>query len=466
MNMNTKAVKVDKTDKEFLLIQGGRFIDPKSGRDEIADILIADGRIVQIVPAQSDNPDSSQWANLGGDNEPQLHSEFDLLSDSTRVINARGKVVAPGLVDIHVHFREPGQTHKEDTQTGAAAAAAGGFTTVVCMANTSPPVDCAEVLREVVARAGQAKIEVLPGAALSKGLKGLELTDFAELKMTGAVGLTDDGLPFMDARLLKQAMEAAKALNLPISLHEEDPAFITGPGVNLGAVSEALNYGGASALAEELMIARDCLLALETGARVLIQHISSGVSVDIIRFFKSLGADIWAEVTPHHFSSTQDLVLKKGTLAKVNPPLRTEGDRQKLIEGLKDGTIDLISTDHAPHSSDEKARPLETAPSGMIGLETALALGLTNLVKAGHLTLTELLGKMTTAPSDFYGLDAGALHPGARANLVIFDPEEAWKVETFNSKSSNSPFIGETLYGRVHYTVYNGNIVYELYPAL
>lgn len=422
----------------MILIKDGRVVDPASGVDEGLDVVLEDGRVKAL-------------------------GKFPKTEDYQRVIDAKGKIVAPGLVDIHVHFRDPGLTYKEDIATGAAAAAAGGYTTVVCMANTKPVVDSVEVLSELLGRMKQLPIHVLSAAAVTKGLQGKELTDMRALRAAGAAGFTDDGIPIMDSALLFEAMKLAKELDAPISLHEEDPALIAAAGINQGPVSKQLNFGGAPALAEESLVARDCMLALRSGARVDIQHISSGVSVDVVRAMKGLGAGVFAEVTPQHFSLTEQAALERGALAKVNPPLRGEADRYALIRGLKDGTIDFIATDHAPHSPEEKARELAQAPSGMIGLETALALGVTNLVRKGHLTMLQLLEKMAVNPARFYGLDAGALRAGAPADLVIFDEREKWTVEEdkFRSKSRNSPFIGMELYGKVYCTICGGNVVYE-----
>ena len=422
----------------MILIKDGRVVDPASGIDEALDVVIDNGTIKTL-------------------------GKFPKSDEYERIIDAKGKIVAPGLVDIHVHFRDPGLTYKEDIVTGAAAAAAGGFTTVVCMANTKPVVDSVETLSELLGRMKQLPIHVLSAAAVTKGFQGKEITDMRSLRAAGAAGFTDDGIPITDSGVLFAAMQLAKELDVPISLHEEDPALIASPGINQGAVSRQLGVGGAPALAEESLVARDCMLALRSGAKVDIQHISSGVSVDVVRSMKKLGASVYAEVTPQHFSLTEQAALERGALAKVNPPLRTEADRYALIRGLKDGTIDFIATDHAPHSREEKAQPLNKAPSGMIGLETALALGITNLVRKGHLTLLQLLEKMTINPARFYGLDCGTLQAGAAADLVIFDERETWVVEEdkFRSKSCNSPFLGMELYGTVHYTICDGRVVFE-----
>jgi dihydroorotase len=415
-----------------MLIKNGRIVDPETNRDEVADILIEEGIIKKI------------GKNINKDDA---------------IINAEGKILAPGFIDVHVHFREPGAEYKEDILSGSRAAARGGFTSVVCMANTNPPVDNIDTLKCINGIKKHSPINVLQVAALSKGLRGGELVNMKELKDHGAAGFSDDGIPIMDPGLLMKAMTEAKKLDLPISLHEEDPGFIENPGINEGRISQKLGIKGASHLAEDVMVARDCIIALKTGARVNFQHISSGLSVDIIRWAKSMGANITAEAAPHHFSMTEEDVLEYGTNAKMNPPLRRESDRIKIIEGLKDGTIDIIASDHAPHTKDEKNREFTKAPSGIIGLETALSLGITYLVKNNHLTIMELLKKMTVNPARLYNLQTG-IKEGMVCDLVIFDIYEKWIVD-FRSKSSNSPFLGRELYGKVKYTLCRGKVVYE-----
>lgn len=422
----------------MMIIKNGRVIDPKTGLDQIMDLAIEDGTIVKLGTDLNDLPDA-------------------------QVIDASGMIVAPGLIDVHVHFRDPGLTYKEDIQTGAKAAARGGFTTVICMGNTKPPIDNTETLEYVLSEGRKTAINVLSAANISVGMKGEVLTDMETLKAHGAVGFTDDGIPLKDTRLVKQAMEEAVRLNVPLSFHEEDPALIDAAGVNQGAVSKALHYGGAPAVSEDVMVARDCMLALHTGASIDIQHISSGTSVRMVELAKQLGAKVFAEVTPHHFSLDESAVLKHGTLAKMNPPLRTLEDKEEILRGLKEGIIDIIATDHAPHSTEEKNRPLGEAPSGITGLETSLALGVTNLVRANVLSMTQLMEKMSLNPAILYHLEntKGWIGEGADADLVIFDPEEAWTVTEFASKASNSPFIGETLYGKVKYTICSGTIAYQ-----
>ncbi len=422
----------------MIWIRNAHVIDPTDKTEKNVDICISDGKITAIGE----------------------HLEFTVAREDV-VIDASGYVVAPGLMDVHVHFRDPGLTYKEDIQTGARAAAKGGFTTVVCMANTKPPIDNVETLKYVLKEGEKTGIRVLSAATVSKGLMGAELTDMEALKANGAAGFTDDGIPLLNETLVKDAMEMAAKLNLPLSFHEEDPAFIVNNGINHGSVSEQLGIYGSPALAEDSLVARDLMIALHTKAPVNIQHISSKNSVKAVKFAKELGAEVYAEVTPHHFSLTEEAVLKHGTLAKMNPPLRTEEDRQALIQGLKDGSIDIIATDHAPHSTEEKAKGLKEAPSGIIGLETALSLGVTNLVRPGHLTMMELMEKMSLNPAKLYRIPFSGIQMDGPADLVIFDPDETWTVGEYVSKSVNSPFTGESLYGRVKYTICKGKIVYQ-----
>lgn len=429
----------------MILIKNGRVVDPESGFDGLADVLVEDGKVKKLLPAGQ--------AEAAG---------AEACEGADEVIDATGLIVGPGLVDVHVHFRDPGLTYKEDILTGAEAAKAGGFTTVVLMANTKPVVDSVETLRYVLEKGKETGIHVLSAAAVSKGFKGAELTDMEALAAAGAAGFTDDGIPLMNETLVRDAMVKAKELDLPLSFHEEDPAFITNNGINRGAVSGQLGIGGSPAIAEDSLVARDCMIALHTGAAVNIQHISSKNSVQMVALAKKLGADVWAEVTPHHFSLDETAVLKHGTLAKMNPPLRTAEDKKALIEALKDGTIDMIATDHAPHSAEEKAKPLTEAPSGIIGLETALPLAVTNLVKAGHLNYVQLFEKMSLNPAKLYRLkEAGRLREGSAADLVILEDQLPFTVNGFKSKSSNSPFLGAQLCGKVKYTICGGRVVYK-----
>lgn len=428
----------------MILIKNGRVVDPVSNRDELLDVLIEDKTILKVAK----NIDAKDCENVGVNLE---------------VIDASGLIVAPGLVDAHVHFRDPGFTYKEDIESGAKAAARGGFTTVILMANTKPSVDNLETLDYCIKKGEKTDIHILQTANVTCGMQGKELVDMETLAHAGACGFTDDGLPIMNEKILYEALLKAYELDLPISLHEEDPFFIKQPGVNMGEVSKELNYGGASRTAEDIMVARDCVLALDTKASVCIQHISSGNSVDIVRSFKKMGADIHAEATPHHFSLTEEAVLKYGTNARMNPPLRTEDDRRRIIEGIKDGTIDMIVTDHAPHSKEEKAKELSKAPSGITGLETSLSLGVKSLVKTGEISMMKLMELMSTNPSKFYRMTPGSVTEGAIADLVIFGEDSLWTVkeEEFASKASNSPFIGWELPGKVFFTICNGKVVYR-----
>lgn len=421
----------------MILIKGGRVMDPATGRDEITDIIIDGEHIVRV-------------------------GFFMPGPEYEKIIHAEGKVVAPGLVDVHVHFRDPGLSDLEDIQSGTAAAVAGGFTTVVCMANTKPEMDNPTTLEYVLEKASRMPIHVHQLAAVTEGLQGRELVDMEELHQLGAIGFSDDGHAIADTSVMLQALEKVKEIGCPISVHEEDEVLIANNGINQGQVSEQLGLIGASHSAEDVLVARDCMLALKTGAKLHIQHVSSGYSVEMVRFAKKMGANVTAEATPHHFTLTESAVLTHGSYAKVNPPLRTSMDKKKIIEGLQDGTIDIIATDHAPHSDlRKKKKPLPQASSGMIGLETSLALGITKLVHEGYLPLMKLLEKMTINPARLYQLPVGTLTEGSLADLVIFDPEEKWTVKEFYSRSHNSPFVGERLNGRVKYTICRGNIVYQ-----
>ncbi len=418
-----------------MILKNGLIMDPGTNASYKADLHIRDGVIAKIGPDLSAAP-------------------------GEECLDAEGFVIAPGLIDTHTHFRDPGFPHKETLHTGALAAARGGFTSVICMANTSPAVDSVPVLQDILERAKQEDIRVFQAGTVSQGLKGQVMTDMPALKEAGACGFTDDGIPITNAAFCYEAMKAAGALGVPISLHEEDPALIRNNGINHGEVSRQMGLYGSPSIAEESLVARDCMLALRSGAHVVIQHISSGYSVELVRSFRAMGAKLHAEATPHHFTLTEDAVLTHGTLAKMNPPLRTEKDRQAIIQGLSDGTIDIIATDHAPHSAAEKEKPFPDAPSGIIGLETALALGITSLVRPGHLTLMQLLEKMTINPARLYRLPYGIIKQDSPADLIIFNPEEPWIPDSYHSLSSNSPFTGSKLYGKVKYTLCSGRIVY------
>ena len=408
----------------MLLIRNGRVLDPYTNINAQMDILIGDDGVIRELGPRLDAP------------------------AGCAVYDAAGLTVSPGFVDGHVHFRDPGQTQKEDVLTGAAAAAAGGYATVICMANTLPTCDTPEIIRYVTDKAKGCPVEVLQAGAVTKGLKGQELTDFAALQAAGAPCLTDDGINLTNAGLCRAAMEQAAERDILLSFHEEEPSLVPSPGVNFGsAAAQQFGVPGARASAETAMIARDIALALDTGARVLFQHVSSAQSAALIRAGKKLGARIYAEVTPHHISLTEDDVLAHGTYARMNPPLRREADREALIDALADGTIDMIATDHAPHTAEEKAREFAKAPSGITGLETAFSVCNTYLVQTGRLTPMQLVDRMSKAPAEIYGLTGRAVAAGNYARIALLDWDSRMVYKTYRSKAVNTPYTGMQLTG-------------------
>ncbi len=425
----------------MLYIKNGYVMNPLSSEEGYYDLLIQEGKIVEIV-------------------EKGTKPTYPIDEEACEQIDAEGKIVAPGLVDVHVHFRDPGFVQKEDIMTGAAAAAKGGFTSVVLMANTKPAVDNEETLSYVMEKGAKTGIRVYTCANVTMGLQGKDLTAMEALSEAGAVGFTDDGIPLMDESLLQEALQRAAKIGKPISLHEENPALITNNGVNAGKAAAYFGIAGSPREAEISMVKRDLAIAIKQEADLSIQHISTKEAVELVQQAKKQSKHIYAEAAPHHFTLTEEAVIEHGTLAKMNPPLREEADRMAIIQGLQDGTIDMIATDHAPHTKEEKAKPITEAPSGIIGLETALSLGIRELVEPGYLTMMELLTKMSYAPAKLYHLDAGYLAKGGPADLVIFDAKAKWKAEEFVSKASNSPFVGETLPGVIAYTICNGEIQY------
>ena len=447
-----------------MIIKNGRIIDPANQTDAIGDIFIKDGIITNVIikDDMSDNVD---------------------ISDE-EIIDATCLVVMPGFIDVHSHFRDPGFEYKEDIYTGAKAAAAGGYTTVVLMCNTKPTVDTPETLDYVLNKGKETDIKVESCSTVTYGLKGEKLTDFDEMIKHGAVGFTDDGIPLMDENILREAFRKAK--DYPVSLHEEDKTLIKNNGINHGKASEFYGVYGSPREAEISLIKRDLQIALEEGGMIDVQHISSKEGVELVRnalkkdmanqgvsegFAMEDSAEgnskptrhIHAEATPQHFSLTEDALIEKGTLGKLNPPFREEADRLAIIEGLKDGTIDLIATDHAPHAAEEKAKSITEAPSGMIGLETAFALAVTHLVNEAGMSLSDVASKITINPATLYKFDRGTLSIGKPADITIADVNEKWVVteDDFKSKSHNSPFLGEELTGRIKYTICDGRIVYK-----
>lgn len=421
-----------------ILIRGGRVIDPASQTDAIQDVYIEDGIICRL-PGQ-------------------------IPPDGAMVIEADGLIVAPGLVDLHVHFREPGYEYKEDIETGSRAAAKGGVTTVVCMPNTNPVVDNKALVQYVLGRGREVGlINVLTSACITKGQKSEELTEMGELKEAGAVAVTDDGRPVLSSSLMRRALEYAKMFDLPVFSHSEDLDLVDGGSMNEGYMSTYLGLRGIPKAAESVAVTREILLAEEVDSRLHICHISTKNSIDAVRQAKSRGVRVTCETAPHYFSLTEQAVDGFNTNAKMNPPLRDAADVEAVIEGLADGTIDAIATDHAPHHRDEKEVEFERALNGIVGLETSLSAGITYLVRTGKLTMPELISKMSTAPAQIIGSDRGTLRVGAPADLVLFDPEKSWKVDAaqFASKGKNSPYDGMTLYGVVEKTISNGKVVYS-----
>lgn len=420
-----------------MIIKGGRVIDPLSKRDEVLDIKIEDGKIVEIA------------------------KDIEASSGNEEIIDARGKIVVPGLIDVHVHFRDPGQTHKEDLVTGSQAAIAGGFTSVVQMANTSPKIDSKEKIIEHYKRARDLPLMVYTVSALTRNFGDLELVDMEENFKRGALAFTDDGIPNRNSKLILEAMNRAKELGAIISFHEEDPELIEQNGINHSEVSDKLGIYGSPKIAETSFIARDVAMAIYTGAKISIQHISTGLGVDLVKFGKKMGANIYAEVTPHHIALNDSAVLEYGSLAKMNPPLRSEEDRLRIIEGLKEGTIEIIATDHAPHTAEEKSKEITKAPSGIIGLETSFSICYENLVLTKEITLMKLIELMSTNPARIYGLEGGEISQGKIADLAIIDLESEYKIDKYKSKSSNTPFKDKTLRGEVLYTISEGKIVFK-----
>jgi len=421
-----------------ILLKGGRVIDPARGLDLVADVLIVDGKIAGVGPGLG-APDGAETASV------------------------TGMVVAPGLIDVHVHLREPGREDAETVATGARAAAAGGFTAVCAMPNTDPVTDNQAAVGFIVKQAAAARAaRVYPIGAISVGQRGEQLAEFGEMVGAGAVAVSDDGHPVVSSHLMRTALEYALSFGIPVAEHCEDPG-LAGTGVmHAGIVSTRLGLRGIPAAAEEIMVARNVLLAELTGGHTHLCHISTRGSVDLIRWGKARGVNVTAETTPHHFSLTHEACEGYDTNAKMNPPLRTAADVEAVREGLRDGTLDMIATDHAPHHYEAKEREFDDAPFGVVGLETALGLALTELVDGGYLSLPQLIDRMSTMPARVFHLPGGTLQPGTVADLVVFDPASSWVVDPdrFLSKSRNTPFAGRTLRGKVVMTLVGGDRVH------
>lgn len=424
-----------------ILIKGGRVVDP--GRFVgMADVLIDQGKIAAVGP------------NLS-------------VSTSSKTIHANGKLVVPGFVDVHVHFREPGFEYKETIQSGSAAAVAGGFTTVCCMPNTNPINDNQAVTEFILERARSAGLaNVLPIGAITKGSEGKELAEIGDLRRSGCVAISDDGKPVMNSLVMRRAMEYALAFDLTVVDHCEDLHLAEGGCMNEGLVSTELGLPGIPSAAEDVMVARNLSLSELTGARLHLAHISTAGSVRMVREAKARGILVTAEACPHHFILTEEVVRGYNTFAKMNPPLRTWIDVQAIKEGLRDGTIDVIATDHAPHATQEKQQDFTEAPFGIVGLETVLPLTL-GLVEEGVLSLEQAVQKLTSAPAAAFGLKKGTLAVGADADVTIVDQQEPWEVDPskFRSKSRNTPFAGWKVKGLVQMTIVGGRIVFEAAPV-
>lgn len=424
---------------EMIFLKGGRVVDPSQDLDGVRDVLLVDAKV----------------AELGESLE---------VPEAARVVDCSGLVVTPGLIDVHVHLREPGEEHKETIATGARAAAAGGFTAVCAMPNTDPPIDDPAVVGFVVAqgrRAGAAR--VYPTGCISVARKGERLALIGEMVAAGAVAITDDGRPVMDSGLMRLALLYSQAFGVPVADHPEDISLSGRGSMNAGLVATRLGLNGKPNAAEDIHIARDLMLAELTGGHLHLQHCSTEFGVEMIRQAKARGVHVTAEASPHHLVLTEDAVEGYRTEAKMNPPLRTAQDRDAVRAGLADGTLDIIATDHAPHHYDEKEAAFADAPNGIVGLETALGVVLTHVVGEGVIDLPTMVERMSCQPARVFNLQGGTLAVGSVADVTVFDPEAVWTVDAkaFVSKSSNTPFGGWELRGRPRYTVVDGRIVWE-----
>jgi dihydroorotase len=423
-----------------ILLRGGRIVDPAQKLDETLDLLVAEGRVAEVG---------------SGLEAPE----------AARVIECEGLLVLPGLIDVHVHLREPGGEHKETIATGARAAAAGGFTSICAMPNTDPVIDTPATVGFVAAAGRQAGFSrVYPVGAISLGQKGEQLTEIGELVEAGAVAITDDGSPVMDSGLMRMALEYAQAFDIPVADHPEDLGLSRTGVMNEGLVSARLGLEGKPNASEDVHIARDLLVAELTGGHIHLQHISTRQGVELIRQAKERGVRVTAEASPHHLLLTEREVEGYRTDAKMNPPLRTEEDREAVVAGLLDGTLDTVATDHAPHHYDEKEQAFDDAPFGVVGLETALGLMLTHFVEPGRLTLSELVERMSLNPAKAFRLPAGTLLEGVAGDVTVVDPAAEWTVDPsrFYSRARNTPFTGEILRGVAVLTVVDGRIVHEV----
>jgi dihydroorotase len=428
-----------------ILIRNGRVIDPSQSIDRVANLLIRDGKIVALdADAASLEPDRSQG--------------------TLTILDADGKIVAPGLIDMHVHLREPGREEDETIETGTLAALSGGFTTIVCCPNTTPPIDsqgAVEFVRQKAVRADNCNVYVM--GCVSHGREGKQLSEIGQLFDAGAVAFSDDGSPIHDPELMRRAFEYCLMFDKPVLSHSEVPELTKDGVMHEGLVSLSLGLRGIPESAESVMVSRDVTLAEATGGRLHVMHVSTDGSLQVIRRAKARNVNVTTEVTPHHFTLTDEALQSFDSNFKMNPPLRSEADRKACVEALVDGTIDVIASDHAPHAAEKKMRELDQAPFGIIGLETSLGLVVTQLIEPGILDWSTAIAKMTIEPAKILGLPKGTLKTGAHADVVIIDPDVKWEVkkEEFHSKSTNSPFIGWTLQGRAERVIVGGKVKFE-----
>lgn len=421
-----------------ILIKNGRLINPSENLDKVMDIFVEDGIIKEKAESIEKQADT--------------------------VIDAAGCYVMPGLIDLHVHFRDPGLTYKEDIETGSKAAAKGGFTTVCCMPNTKPVVDNVETVKYIIEKGEKTGLtNVLPVGAVTKNMAGIEITDVEELKKAGICAISEDGKSVMNSGVYRKAMKNAAKANVPVLAHCEDINLVEGGVINLGDKSSELGVKGISNAVEDVIAMRDIMLAKETGATLHLCHCSTKDSVEMVKRAKEEGIKVTAEVCPHHFSMCSDDITSNDGNFKMNPPLRAREDMEALIKGLQDDIMDVISTDHAPHSAEEKAKDLEHAPFGIVGLETSVALTVTNLVKKGYLTPMQMAAKMSYNPAKVLGIPKGTLDEGKIADITIIDSDKEYTIDanTFESKGKNTPFDGYKVSGEVEYTILNGKVVYS-----
>ena len=436
----------------ILLIKNGRIIDPATKTDHVSDLLVVDGVVRHIGSVDMDTINV-----VYGDD---ISSEKQKLT----TIDATGCIVSPGLIDMHVHFRDPGQTHKEDLITGQKAAAKGGFTTVCCMPNTNPVIDSKKIVKYIVNKNNDNKyINVLPVGSVTKGMKGKKITNIAKLKAAGICAISEDGKSVMDEEVYSKAMKKAADLDVPVLAHCEEINLVKGGVMNADDNAKKLGLKGITNEVEDIIAQRDINLAEKFGTTLHLCHCSTKDSVEMLKVAKAKGVKVSGEVCPHHFTLTTDDIPSNDANFKMNPPLRTAEDRDALIKGLSEDILEVISTDHAPHSKEEKQGGFEKSPFGIVGLETSVGLTVTKLVKPGHITLTQMIEKMSTNPAKILGIEKGSLKEGSAADITIINPDEEWIVykKDFESKGKNTPFDGYKLSGKVKYTIVDGEVVYS-----